>query len=103
MEENRKTESGLRRWLRFLVQFWREISRSEPCHFCAKPTRNCNIYGQYFHFDCLMDHRRKEREKKEQEESDRRQIQLYKIAIREVESEKLNAQVQATRTRDENE
>lgn len=60
------------------------------CPFCHKLTRQKNWFGEFRHTACwdVEWERRSKKEKREAE--DRKQIELYKQAIREVEAEKLN-------------
>lgn len=73
-----------------ISQFWKEFWRKEPCTFCGLQTRSKNIHGEFFHTECFLRALRQARGKRLQEEADRRQIDIYKQAIRELEAEKLN-------------
>lgn len=70
--------------------FWKEFWRKEPCTFCGLQTRDKNIHGEFFHTACFLRNLKQTRGKRLQEEADRRQIDIYKQAIRELEAEKLN-------------
>jgi hypothetical protein len=72
------------------VQLWADLRRTEPCYFCGEPTRDQNIHGEFFHFECLKRRMAETESKRLRDEEDRRQIELYKKAILEIEAEKLN-------------
>ena len=76
--------------LRRFVQLWVDLRRTEPCYFCGEPTRDKNIWGEHFHLECLKRRMEETEAKRLRDEEDRRQIELYKKAILEIEVEKLN-------------
>lgn len=77
-------------WYHRLVQLWRFFWAKGPCHYCGKPTRSRDFSGEFRHRLCWeADYAIRCLEEKRQAES-RRQINLYKQAIREIEAEKQN-------------
>lgn len=87
MKEDLKTEGALKRWLRCIVRFWREMRRSEPCVYCGKATGSRNVWGEFRHFECFQEALREREAAEKQEAENRRQIELYKTAMREVRDE----------------
>ena len=78
-------------WYHRLVQLWRFFWAKGPCRYCGKPTRSRNFNGDFQHQSCCeINYEIRCLEEKRQAEN-RRQINLYKQAIRELEAEKLNA------------
>ena len=82
-------EPEVYRWFQFCRKVWPPPPVG-PCRYCGQPTSDHNEYvdrGSFRHDYCWEKHLREQK----QADEGRKQIDLYKRAIREVENEKLNA------------
>lgn len=76
------------RWYKRLPEIWRAIMAKGPCIYCGKTTRSVRFDGEFRHISCADEYFATRWEKQKREAEDRRQINLYKQAIRELEREK---------------
>lgn len=87
-----------------IIQFWKSLWEKKPCLYCNKPTRQKNWFGEFRHDACwdatwqqrVKDEKQRAKEK-EREAEDRRQIELCKRAIREIQDEDKHSLYQGKR------
>lgn len=75
-----------------LSEFWdfcKFCWKKGECVYCRKGTRTQNIFGEFFHHKCFQINKELRIAEEMKIKEDREQIELYKIAIKEVENEKM--------------
>ena len=90
MDKEIKPHTSTLYGVRRLIQFLRSVTVKKPCCLCGKPTRSKNLLGEFIHTSCAHNYINQRVDKHRCKAEDRRQVDLYKQAIREVEQEKLN-------------
>lgn len=64
-------------------------TRIVKCHYCQEDVKTEIIEGDVAHMLCILARDTIDKVKREKEEADRHQIELYKIALKEYEQEKM--------------